>query len=321
MFRIPINKSISMSVSRYISSLAEDGLTGSTLDFVNNVYTRNGKTSSLDKLSEFIRLSSATKWQDEQLVEVQNNIPRISGEGLLIEPQRTNYVLETDISKWWKKSGVTAVKNNGFTTFTADNTVTSGAELIVYGSNESGIYPIFSQYGACAISYMVKDDADIMALSVLSTWSSNPGFCTVVDIVNSTTTTTFRSPELSGTENSGVYKRFMFKSNPHSQGYDRFKFGNSAGLSAIDVANYIGDGSAMYTLGYPQVELTDGNATSFIPTSGTPATRSPDILNIPILPTQTISGDWDAGVTYTVAAGIATFTGHGYIRNIAVEVL
>lgn len=55
--------------------------------------------------------------------------------------------------------------------------------------------------------------------------------------------------------------------------------------------------------------------------SGTQVTRAPDILNIPLLPTQTISGDWDEGVTYEVADNIATFTGHGYIRNITVEAI
>ena len=296
---------------------AEDAV----FDFEKNRYIEKGVPVGLSDISEFIRLSSATKWQDGQIVEVADNIPRISGDGLLIEPQRTNYVSETDISKWWRRSGVTAVNNNGFTTFTADNTVTSGADLIVYGSNSTGDISLYYSNGPRAISYMVKDDADLMALTVLASWNSYPHICTVVDIVNSTARVGSTSPVLSKTEINGAYKKFMFKISPLIAGYDRFKFGNATNTNVNSVANYTGDGSAMYTLGYPQVEPTDGIATSFIPTSGTPATRSPDILNIPLLPTQTITGDWDEGVTYEVADGIATFTGHGYIRNITVEEL
>ena len=91
--------------------------------------------------------------------------------------------------------------------------------------------------------------------------------------------------------------------------------------TGLQLANtFTGDGvSGIYIWG-AQVEV-GSFPTSYIPTDGTPATQAPDILNIPLLPTQTITGDWDSGVTYSLAGGIATLTGHGYIRNITVEAL
>ena len=112
--------------------------------------------------------------------------------------------------------------------------------------------------------------------------------------------------------------------------YTVSKHGNVYRVSALSkspesssnagIVKYATNSPKDLTATYRQLEAGD-TLTSLIISSGSQATRAPDILNIPLLPSQIVTGDWDAGVTYEVANNIATFTGHGYIRNITVEAL
>lgn len=65
--------------------------TASVFDFSNNRYAKDGRAVYLSDISQFTRLSSATMWKSDKVVDVPENTPRINPDGLLIEPQRTNY--------------------------------------------------------------------------------------------------------------------------------------------------------------------------------------------------------------------------------------
>lgn len=237
-----------------------------TYAFTTNTYRKNGVTVSLDNVSEFIRLSSATMWQDGQLVEVANNVPRISGEGLLIEPQRTNVAIP--FTQWsFLSSGADKILGT-IDTLTFFNPARQTRAIYSGGIPVSGIISVY-----------------IQASEGGEAWIQSTG---------------------------EQYDRYTLSASQ----IRRYKTPPLQGTRAWGVLAPLGEN----TLRYPQAE--DGEQiTSYIPVGSSPTTRSPDILNIPLLPTQTITGDWDEGVTYTAVGGIATFTGHGYIRNITVEAL
>jgi len=315
----PVVRSVSGSVSRAVSSMVEDGLTGSTFDFVNSVYTRNGKTSNLDKISEYIRLSSATKWQDGQLFEVQNNIPRISSAGLLIEKSATELIPNN--------STITSTNASWVVTNATDPNIGSVFEFVSDGSlsrvpTNLPAYPngnVPATSGGYYRSIFVKKS---LSESYIRFGTGDATSVIVVDIKNGTL-------EYSGagvlaykiTELSGFFKievTSQAASGISVENQFQLQFSNNRGN-----ASNIGIPPAGYsaTIAFPAFMDTVDFPQSVVKTSGTQVTRSPDILNIPLLPTQTITGDWDAGVTYSVAGGIATFAGHGYIRNITVEAL
>lgn len=59
-------------------------------DFVNQLYSKDGKPCRFEDIFEFERLSKAWDFIDGELEEYEVNEPRFSEKGLLIEPERTN---------------------------------------------------------------------------------------------------------------------------------------------------------------------------------------------------------------------------------------
>lgn len=239
--------------------------TGAVFEFQNNRYAKDGRAVYLTDISNFIRLTSATKLVDGQLVSVGVDVPRISGEGLLIEPQRTNAVQQ--FTRWTlpPPPAETILRTTDAFTF-RNPTSQTGAVYTVSG----GVVSIKSVY-------VQASDGGVA-------WIQSSGVRYDIYTLSASQIRRCKTPPVS-VGSWGVFA-------PLGQN----------------------------TLRYPQDEEGD-QITSYIPVGENPTTRSPDILNIPLLPSQTITGDWDAGVTYEVADNIATFTGHGYIRNIAVEAL
>lgn len=326
--RVAIGLSTSIPFSQYAVNIpwGSDVIppTGIVFDFKKNRYAKDGKAVYLDDMpSQFIRLSSATKWHDGQLVEVPNNVPRISGVGMLIEPQRTNLfpssinvgitaagwistlatITPTPTPAPSGGTGVTAITPNddtqSFYQVTRNNPRTEATQYTfsIFVKNESLVagntITLRQQFSGSDYALVTFDANTYEVLSEvgIGNHSSVSGSATAVG--------------------SGWYRLHMiFTVNEIVTGLSLRVVLNKA------LAGTLG---SCYLWG---AQLEDGSLlTSYIPTSGTPVTRSPDILNIPLLPTQTITGDRDAGVTYSVAGGIATFEGHGYIRNITVEAL
>ena len=265
-------------------------------DFEKNRYAVKGVPvglSDLSDLSEFIRLSSATEWQNGKLVEVANNIPRISGEGLLIEPQDTNLVTRSiEPNSWFSDASYTKeyIEN-------IDGKMTAVRATRIQPSTSQRVF--ISQY----------PNMPIVADYIGKETENNPLFR------NNTTTTNF----FGGTEikNEVIKPNISRRIDSISATASPRSVGDSTGYYINGASASIGNVYTSYAI---QI-LESESYSSLIITPGSPATRSPDILNIPLLPSQTITGDWDDGVTYTVADNIATFTGHGYIRNITVEAL
>lgn len=287
--RVVMGLSKDVPFSQYASYIPKRS---TVFDFVDNQYSKDQLPVNLSDISEFIRLSSATMWQDVQLVEVANNIPRISVEGLLIEPQRTNSFPDSVVS-------------------TGNGVIPTTLEV-----GEGNVVPavIFTQ-GASTfvhVSGVLRPSPGVMSAYVQNSDNSKPTFTgsatgAGVDFVFILAGNRLFPDNYTVSRHGDVYRVSGLS-----------LFSKATGISGI--TKYVANSAKDVTATYYQVE--DGDTlTSLIKSSGSPATRAPDILNIPLLPSQTITGDWDEGVTYSLAGGIATFTGQGYIRNITVEAL
>ena len=322
--RVAIGLSTSIPFSQYAVNMpwGSDVIppTGIVFDFKKNRYAKDGKAAYLDDMpSQFIRLSSATKWHDGQLVEVQDSIPRISSAGLLVEKSATELIPDN--------STITSINAAWVVTNKTDPNIGSVFEFVSGGSTATistniPAYPngnVPPSSGGFYRSIFVKKS---VTESYIRLGPSSASLVIIVDIKNGTL-------EYSGaevlaykiTELSGFFK--IEVSSPTTIGISTER------NYRLDTSNSRGSGSSLSTpsAGYsatvalPAFMDTIDFPQSVVKTSGTQVTRSPDILNIPLLPSQTITGDWDAGVTYSLAGDIATFAGHGYIRNIAVEEL
>lgn len=257
-----------------------------TYDFTTNTYRKNGSTVSLGDVSEFIRLSSATMWQDGNLVEVQNNIPRISNEGLMIEPQRTNY---SPRRSWEEVEGATTEPSPRGLLINGQDIIRMALSTHLQSRIERSILRGVSLSGpVSASSYVISESEGYV----------HYGFGPTADVLG-----------VGGHPVGNTWSRAVYTTQ------------DGIGTTYEKYVKPRGPVSLTFDMTCNQLEENAPEPSSFIPTTGVPVSRSPDILNIPLLPTQTITGDWDAGVTYSVAGGIATFVGHGYIRNITVEAL
>ena len=279
---------------------------GSSFDFVKNRYSKDGVPSRLSDISEFIRLSSATEWGDGKLDEVANNIPRISGEGLLIEPQRTNNFVG-DLLDYGIGSN-TSITYFGTSMSSPYYELQAIEDGDVTSAHVGSLGTIDQDYTVSAATLKVGDS---VAVSTLRAGGGNYATATLTTATDAVTISSAGTPLSDGGYIPIVDTRGVLWA---SRGPVEL---NSGSTHYRIRANGLSEGEVLDVYA-PQAEIGFG-VTSYIPTYDAPATRAPDILNIPLLPTQTLSGDWDAGVTYTVADGIATFTGHGYIRNITVE--
>ena len=245
------------------------------LDFTKNRYSEKGVPCGISSVGNFTRLSSATMWQDGQLIEVGSNAPRISDEGLLIEPQRTNTLLDSI--------------------------------TVMYTSNNYAIHPLtiyttpegFNRYSPKNPStflsmYSVSTGFDNKLKTVYLQPSREGISCRFGGAVSSYTLLPLAPERIEGTSKEGSRFPALF-SDP---------------ADTMSESDYI-------QVMYGQAE--DSNyATSWIRTTTSPATRSPDILIIDVEPNQYISGEWDDGVVFEQFSGYAKFSGHGYIRNIEV---
>lgn len=315
--RVALGLSTSIPFSQYASHIPHYEKTGTVFDFVNNQYSKDQSPVNLSDISEFIRLSYATMWQDGNLVEVQDNIPRISGEGLLIEKSATelipdNSTLTSTNTAWAATSNPDAQIGNVF------EFVSDGSDALI-STNIPG-YPngnVSADSGYYYRSILAKKST---ADSFFKLGTASAAASIIVNLKNGSLE--YQGNMVVEIKISEINEYYLIETLSTETSSTR----RQAGLYA---SNDIGTAGALgkptighkVTIALPSFRDTADFPQSIVKTSGTQVTRSPDILNIPLLPTQTITGDWDEGVTYEVADNIATFTGHGYIRNITVEAL
>lgn len=259
------------------------------LDFTKNRYSENGVPCGIDSVGNFTRLSSATMWQDGKLVEVGNNIPRISSDGLLIEPQRTNIFPNSVMT-----TGVGVIPT---TLEVSEGNVVPAVRFPQGVTTWS--YAIVLRPNPCVISAYVKNSDNSKPEFTGSVEGLESDFAFLVGSDGITA-----SGEYTVSRHGDVYRASVLSVLPEKQGN-------------TGIIKYAGNSATDLTATYRQLEAGD-TLTSLIKTSGTPATRSPDILIIDVEPNQYISGEWDDGVVFEQFSGYAKFSGQGYIRNIEV---
>ncbi len=313
--RVALGLGEDVPFSQYASHITPHEESGAVFDFVNNQYSKDQLPVNLSDISEFIRLSSATMWQDGQLGEVQNNTPRISSDGLLVEKSVTelipnNSTITSTRGSWAATSQPDQQIGNSFEFVSDGSAALIRTDIPVYpngtGSSSSGYYyrSILAKK-ASADSFLVLGASSVATIITVNLKNGSVEYkgIKVVESKISDVNEYFLIETLS-TDTSATERQFQLDASNNR--------GTGARLAAPTIGHAV-------TISMPSFQDTTDFPRSFVQTTGTQATRSPDILNIPLLPTQTITGDWDAGVTYEVADNIATFTGHGYIRNITVE--
>lgn len=304
--RNALNIDDSVPFSQYAAHIPWHGETppASTrfFDFVGNRYSADGFPALLSSLGiTFTRLSSATQWKDGVLVGVAANVMRLDKtKGLLIEPQRTNISRPSEGASAVGFGAIPPVVTNVIQDFGGRDVVVPRS---IFAAGTTSGYAGRSDLGSLAYTEVGKYyRGSIYAKGVsngLYIYHAGNGGRGVISTGFSTTDKfqrVYSDTLLEGW--AGPQRLVAMKNSPESTGDVSI-----TGAQLEDVGS----------LG--------GLASSYIKTTSAPVTRSPDILNIPLLPSQTITGDWDAGVTYSLAGDIATFTGHGYIRNIVVEEL
>lgn len=319
--RLAIGLSTSIPFSQYAANIpwGSDVIpaTGTVFDFQKNRYAKGGKAVYLDDVSEFIRLSSATMWHDGQLVEVQDSMPRISSAGLLVENSVTESIPNN--------STITSTDATWVVTSKTDQNIGSVFEFVSDGSDSiirtdiptypaGNVDPNSGYYYRSILAKKTPTD------SFLLFGSSQAGSTIMVNLKNGSVDYMGGTVVESEISDIGEYYLIEILTAPLSSFQRQFVLyaSNNPGSGGRPGEPTTGH---KVTVALPSYRDTADFPQSFVKTSGTQVTRSPDILNIPLLPTQTLSGDWDEGVTYEVADNIATFTGHGYIRNITVGAL
>ncbi|NLY14590.1 MAG: hypothetical protein GXZ10_13365 [Gammaproteobacteria bacterium] len=310
--RVAIGLSKDVPFSQYASHIPKRS---TVFDFVGNQYSKDQMPVNLSDISEFIRLSSATEWQDGNLVEVQNNIPRISNDGLLIEKSSTELIPNN--------STISSNRSTWTATSKPDTQIGEVCEFVSDGSaslirTEIPVYPNGTVSPSSGYYYRSILAKKTSADSFLALGAASSLVSIVVNLKNGSLE--HKGNRVVESKISDINEYYLIETLSSEAGTAMKSFSlyasNNRGTTDTLAAPTTGH---KVTVALPSFRDTADFPHSVIKTLGTPATRSPDILNIPLLPSQTPTGDWDAGVTYTVTDGIATFTGHGYIRNITVE--
>lgn len=321
--RVALGLSTSIPFSQYASHITPHEESGAVFDFVNNQYSKGQAPVNLSDISEFIRLSSATMWQDGELVEEDVNVPRISSAGLLLEDSATELIPNN--------SALTSINTEWAATSIPDTQIGNVFEFVSDGSTPVIItdIPVFPNgnvspsSGYYYRSILAKKSSTV---SFLTLGSEAPDVAMIIDLINGVELYVGASVVKSKISYIGEYYLIEFLATESAESTE--SIANSR-LFRIYASNNIDPiiGPIVPTIGHkvtlalPSFRDTADFPQSVVKTSGTQITRAPDTLKVPLLSTQTISGDWDEGVTYETVDNEAVFTGHGYIRNIRVEAL
>ena len=275
-----------LKVGMYASSVYAIPLTGKFYDFEKQRFFDEGKATTLENIADFYRSTSATYFEAGELNTFAADVPRISSKGLLIEPQATNLFKDSQpsvLTGWLPAEGIlagSAISPTG----DLDGVAIADGGYIISTSGSTNLDPLLSP-------------------ARLSTFLKCQG------------TVEFNSFGQVGGVSKATSQILTLSSPTWSRVFNSFTEGFSTPMTHR--IRFQRPTTEFDVYGYSVVQgLVD---TSYIPTPvGATATRTKDTLILPLALGETISGDWDAGVTLTQTATEATFEGHGYIRNIKV---
>jgi len=290
----PISRPVSRGVSRRVNELIGGGWTppddAKYLDFENDRYSADGVRSTISSLSSFARLSSATMWKYDTLIDVPDNAPRINNDGLLIEPQRTNLFPNSVIT-----TGSVGVIPT--TLEISEGNVVPAVRFPQKTTTYS--YVSVLRPNPCVISAYVKnsDNSKPEFVGIGSGLGADFSFVLVGNALPTVNYTV--------SSHGDVYRVSGLSEQPEEQGN-------------IGIVKYNGNAAKDVTATYRQVEAGD-TLTSLIKSSGSPSTRAKETLIVPFTTGQTVTADKDAGVTMTIVDNNAVFEGHGYIRSVRVN--
>jgi len=272
-----------------------DANTSITLDFL--------KGKKLDPRITFERASSATEIGEGtgavngQLFEFQENVPRLTDQGLLVEEARTNVELNSATLGDWTRNELTEATNNQVapdgTTTSSTFTVTTtdaGHNLEMSWQNGGGsppyprpTYSVFVKPGT-AKKIFIFDPNNARAAFDFTT--SNPVVVHAHKLSNIDTAATCQS------YGNGWYRISVSSSSSAWQSHNVYigvystlptGFGTDGVVIALSDFDYAGTGETVAFWGVQREQprsSTPVPPTSYIPTSGTTATRAPDLCEI-----------------------------------------
>lgn len=306
----------------YVLHIKEDEgvAAGISLDFTSGTYLDNDTPIELDSVATFDRASEASYYDESgKLSRVSAGVMRQDSRGLLLEPyDKNNLRLATVKTSSTVTVGNTQPRVTGFSRFTiAANSIAPDQvpNYLPISSPSSGIQNFVS------ITVMAKSSPNVkVALGSGNTLSDyvivNPDGS--VDLP----TRDDLSGTLTGTYHE-VNKQLSLFANPANNtsrrafnvlfGSGSLTGGNGAGLPRPAIGEWVELGFLHYSTGtnpdnYPMTPLMSVNAAT---------ERLPDILTINLPEGVTkVNGDWDSDVKVTVAGGVATVQGFGYVRSI-----
>jgi hypothetical protein len=257
-----------------------------SLDFANNKYeVYEGPVNSLTQMPfnealDFTRGSAATaRTATGKIQEVAIDEQRLVGnrEGLLIEEQRTNDVIDSEdlTNAVWAKRGVSVTADDtnapdGNTTadLLTESAVGEGHRILQTFTTVSGTTYALSAY----VKANGRDFAQIFLGKAYTPANSSANF----DLVNGTVTQTGGGIISAGIEavTQGFFRiHVTFEATASASGNSGVSLADSG--AANYAADYPGDGtSGIYIWG---AQLEEGSfPTSYIPTAGTQVTRAAD---------------------------------------------
>ena len=289
--RAAIGLDASVPFSQYKNYIYDIPSAGEFYDFVKNRFFSDGETRSfIDMPSQFTRLSSATMWKDNKLIDVPENTPRISSDGLLIEPQRTNLFPNSVITTG--SAGVILT-----TLEVSEGNVVPAVRFPQGVTNFS--YVSVLRPNPCVISAYVKNSDNSMPTFAGSYTSAAFDFAFLVSA------SAITADRYTVSKHGDVYRVSGLSELPEAQGN-------------TGIVKYAGNSPKDVTATYRQIEAGD-TLTSLIKSSGSPTTRAKETLIVPFTAGQTVTADKDDGVTMTIVDNNAVFEGQGYIRNVRVN--
>ncbi len=265
------------------------------MDYANNdyrVYEQfEGKASKLaSQIETFTRGSSKTGFTPTGLATAGVDVPfnvidPVTGASLgrSIEEQRTNLLLwsEDFSNDYWDTSG----KRRADVT---PNTEDGATKIVLPNGLVGGFNFVFSIYNvdisaARVMSIDVKSAGErYFAISNVSTFSSNPTICAVIDVelgeAVSINTFAFNLGVDVIKLNDGWF-RINAKADRNVAGYSTFSVGASSSPHVSGVESYVGDGASGFYIRRAQVEQASF-PTSYIKTEGTQVTRQADVCSI-----------------------------------------
>lgn len=306
----------------YVLHIKEDeGVeAGISLDFTTETYLDNGTPIELDSVSTFDRDSGASYYDESgNLSRVAAGVMRQDSRGLLLEPyDKNNLRLSTVKTSATVTVGNAQPRVTGFSRFTIAANTSVPNQLPNYLPISS---PSSGNQNFASVTIKATSSPNIK----VAIGSGN----TINDYIILNADGSVELPtrdDLSGTLTGSyeeVNKKLNLFANPALNssrrafnvlfGSGTITAGNGVGLPRPAIGEWVELGFLHYSTGtnpdnYPMTNILAVNAAT---------ERLPDILTINLPEGVTkVNGDWDSNVKVTVAGGVATVQGFGYVRSI-----